>query len=56
MKFEEAIMYREQIKEIEATVNNQITEYGKELDEDIFNIKEENNRVFICCIKCEGWF
>jgi len=50
MKFEEAILYREQIKEIETTVNNQITEYGKELDEDIFNIKEENNRVFICVL------
>ncbi len=50
MKFEEAIMYREQIKEIENTVNNQVTEYGKELDEDIFNIKEENNRVFLCVL------
>lgn len=51
MEFENAIFYREQIKEIEATVmNNQVTEYGRELDEDIFTLKVENERVFICVL------
>lgn len=51
MEFENAILYREQIREIEATIlNNQVTEYGKELDEDIFNLKIEKERVFICVL------
>lgn len=51
MEFENAIFYREQIREIEATVmNNQVTEYGRELDEDIFTLKIENERVFICVL------
>lgn len=51
MEFENAIIYREQIKEIESTIlNNQVTEYGKELDEDIFNLKIEKERVFICVL------
>ncbi|MBM6823222.1 UvrB/UvrC motif-containing protein, partial [Fusobacterium mortiferum] len=41
MRFEEAINLREQIKEIENAVVNQVTEYGKDLDEDIFSLKKE---------------
>lgn len=51
MEFENAILYREQVKEIESTLlNTQVTEYGKELDEDIFNIKIAEERVFICVL------
>lgn len=50
MRFEEAISIREQIKEIENGVINQVTEYGKELDEDIFCIKKEGEQIFICIL------
>ncbi|MFK4785671.1 excinuclease ABC subunit UvrC [Fusobacterium sp. MFO224] len=47
MEFEKAIIYREQKKEIEDTVNNQISEYGKGLDEDAFCMVKDGNRIFI---------
>lgn len=50
MKFEEAIFIREQIKEIKDAAANQINEYGKELDEDIFNFEIRNNKVFLCVL------
>ena len=50
MRFEEAISLREQIKEVENAVANQVTEYGHELDEDIFLMKKEGERVFICVL------
>lgn len=50
MRFEEAINLREQIKEVESAVVNQVTEYGKELDEDIFLMQKEGEKVFICLL------
>ncbi len=50
MRFEEAISLREQIKEVENAVANQVTEYGHELDEDIFLMKKEGERIFICVL------
>lgn len=50
MRFEEAINLREQIKEVESAVANQVTEYGKELDEDIFLMQKEGEKVFICVL------
>lgn len=50
MRFEEAITLREQIKEVENAVANQVTEYGRELDEDIFLMRKEGERVFICVL------
>lgn len=50
MRFEEAINLREQIKEVESAVVNQVTEYGKELDEDIFLMQKEGEKVFICAL------
>ena len=50
MRFEEAITLREQIKEVENAVVNQITEYGKELDEDVFLMRREGERAFICVL------
>lgn len=50
MRFEEAINLREQIKEVESAVVNQVIEYGKELDEDIFLMQKEGEKVFICVL------
>lgn len=50
MRFEEAINLREQIKEVKSAVVNQVTEYGKELDEDIFLMQKEGEKVFICVL------
>lgn len=50
MRFEEAINLREQIKEVESAVVDQVTEYGKELDEDIFLMQKEGEKVFICVL------
>lgn len=50
MRFEEAINLREQIKEVESAVVNQVTEYGKELDEDIFLMQKEGEKFFICVL------
>jgi excinuclease ABC subunit C len=50
MEFEVAITYREQISELHNTVNNQISEYGKDLDEDIFTFKIQGETAFICTL------
>lgn len=50
MDFERAILYREKIKEIEKLKQGQISELGKDLDEDIFVYKIENVRLFICVL------
>lgn len=50
MNFEEAIILREQIKEVKNAAVNQVNEYGKELDEDIFTMVREGDRVFICVL------
>lgn len=50
MRFEEAITLREQIKEVENAVANQVTEYGRDLDEDIFLMRKEGERVFLCVL------
>ena len=50
MEFEKAIIQREQIRELENTVSTQISEYGKDLDEDIFTFKVENETTFICVL------
>ena len=52
MRFEEAINLREQIKEVESAVVNQVTEYGKELDEDIFSYAKRGGKGFYLCFKC----
>lgn len=50
MEFEKAITYREQKNEIERTINNQVTEYGRDIDEDVFTIVQDGNIVFICVL------
>lgn len=50
MEFEKAISYREKIKDIEKLKQNQVSELGKNLDEDIFVYKLENLRLFICVL------
>ena len=50
MEFEKAITYREQKNEIEKAVNNQVTEYGRDIDEDVFAFALEGNMIFICVL------
>ncbi|WP_410208578.1 excinuclease ABC subunit UvrC [Fusobacterium sp.] len=50
MNFEEAIILREQVKEVKNAVVNQVNEYGRDLDEDIFTFAIEGDRVFICVL------
>ena len=50
MEFEKAIIYREQKKELENITNNQVTEYGRSIDEDIFTFVKDDNIVFICVL------
>lgn len=50
MEFEKAIVYREQKNEIESTINNQVTEYGRDIDEDVFTFVQDGNIVFICVL------
>ena len=50
MEFEKAITYREQINEIEQTINNQVTEYGRDIDEDVFTMVQDGNIIFICVL------
>lgn len=47
MNFEKALIYREKIKEIKRISENQISEYGKDIDEDVFISKKEGNKIFI---------
>lgn len=48
--FERAIVLREQIQELEALGEEQISEYGRNIDEDIFVWKEVAGRVFFCVL------
>ncbi|WP_442878062.1 excinuclease ABC subunit UvrC [Cetobacterium sp.] len=50
MEFEKAIMFREQKKEIEQNIQDQISEYGKDIDEDVFTFIKEDNRIFLCIL------
>ncbi len=50
MEFEKAIIYREQKNEIEKAINNQVTEYGRDIDEDVFTFILDGNLVFICVL------
>ena len=50
MEFEKAIEYREQKNEIEKALNNQVTEYGRDIDEDVFTFIHDGNLIFICVL------
>jgi len=50
MEFEKAILYRNHMKELEAAVKNQVTEYSRAIDEDIFVFKREGKRLFWCVL------
>ena len=47
MNFEEAIIYRNQISELEKINQTQFMEYGKEIDEDIFTFIIEGKKIFL---------
>lgn len=48
--FEKAIVLREQIQELAALEKEQISEYGRDIDEDIFVWKEVSGRIFLCIL------
>lgn len=50
MEFEKAIEYREQKNEIEKALDNQVTEYGRDIDEDVFTFIHDGNLIFICVL------
>ena len=50
MEFEKAIEYREQKNEIGKVLNNQVTEYGRDIDEDVFTFIHDGNLIFICVL------
>ncbi|MBC2855856.1 MAG: excinuclease ABC subunit UvrC [Cetobacterium sp.] len=50
MEFEKAILYREQKKELEKTLESQITEHSSEMDEDIFTFFVEKEKIFLCIL------
>lgn len=50
MRFEEAIIYRNHLKELETAVKNQVTEYSKAIEEDIFIFSLEGGRLFLCVL------
>lgn len=47
MEYEEAIKYRSRIKEIENILQKQFSEYGTNIDEDVFVFKEAYDKIFI---------
>lgn len=49
-QFEKAIVLREQIQELSNLEKEQISEYGKEIDEDVFVWKEVYERMFLCVL------
>src|SRR3712207_4552138 len=49
-EFEKAIVLREQIQELSNLEKEQISEYGKEIDEDVFVWKEVYERMFLCVL------
>lgn len=50
MRFEEAILYRNQQSEIKNIVNNQVTEYGRDIDEDVFAFVIDGEKLFLCVL------
>ena len=50
MNFEKAISYRDKIRDLEKLKQNQVSELGKNIDEDIFVFKLEKLRLFICVL------
>ena len=50
MRFEEAILYRNQQSEIKDIVNNQVTEYGRDIDEDVFVFVIDGEKLFLCVL------
>lgn len=52
MRFEEAIVCRNQISELKNSVINQVTEYSKEVDEDYFSYEVAGDYLFIMVLSC----
>lgn len=50
MEFERAIIYREKINALKKIIESQITEYGKDIDEDVFVYKILSENIFLCVL------
>lgn len=50
MDFEKAILLREQKKEIESNIQNQISEATNSVNEDVFLFQLEDNKIFLCIL------
>ncbi len=50
MDFERAILEREKLNSLKKMLQNQIIEYSKEIDEDVFVYEETPNNVFLCVL------
>lgn len=50
LRFEEAILYRNQLKELENAEKSQVAEYEKAVDEDLFVFSIEGERLFVCVL------
>ncbi|MGL4652369.1 excinuclease ABC subunit UvrC [Cetobacterium sp.] len=50
MEFEKAILFREQKKEIETNIQKQISEANSSIDEDVFTLLIEDNKIFLCIL------
>jgi excinuclease ABC subunit C len=50
LRFEEAILYRNQLKELENAEKSQVAEYDKAVDEDLFVFSIEGERLFLCVL------
>ena len=50
MEFERAIREREKIVSLKKLLQNQVIEYSKEIDEDVFVIDQIGEKSFICVL------
>ncbi len=50
LRFEEAILYRNQLRELENAEKSQVAEYEKAVDEDLFVFSTEGERLFVCVL------
>ncbi|WP_319204653.1 excinuclease ABC subunit UvrC [uncultured Ilyobacter sp.] len=50
LRFEEAILYRNQLKELENAEKSQVAEHDKAVDEDLFVFSIEGERLFLCVL------
>ena len=50
MEFETAIREREKINSLKKLLQNQVIEYSREIDEDVFVLEQIGEKTFICVL------